>query len=135
MAQRWPQWETREQLALAYADFRRSDNHNPFNWEVRVRLTPAVLAAYRNWHAGQTMPDDTWLVAEHRDSHDSRPTGYYFAHKANGAWQFGAASPDGWLLPADSRCAQCHFEATADSVFGLPTLTTTLPNEQRPDGG
>jgi hypothetical protein len=81
------------------------------------------------------MPLDTWLIAEHKACQTGEAAPYYFAHKTDAGWQFGAATPDGWLLPGDPHCAKCHSEATADFVFGFPRTVIPAANEQRPDGG
>ena len=93
------------------------------------------LPSYLNWHAGLTMPNDTWLVAEHTARQGAARGPYYFAHKAATGWEFGASTADGWLLKTDKSCAGCHAEAPADFVFGFVRPPPSAQKEQRPDGG
>jgi hypothetical protein len=81
------------------------------------------------------MPVDVWLVAEHRSRENSAQGPYYFAHKTASGWTFGAATADGWLLPATNACTTCHSEAPADSLFGFAPTATVVAETKRPDGG
>jgi hypothetical protein len=96
-----------------------TNNHEPFHWDLVVRVSPSVLSVYLNWHIGQTMPEGVWLAAEHFSRRATRPGPMYFAHKTQQGWQFAATNPEGFLLPSTDACALCHEGAPADHVFGL----------------
>lgn len=90
-----------------------------------------------SWHVDAVMPADTWIVAEHQARQGNAPGPYYFAHKTSAGWDFGSATPEGYLrAPPDAACAHCHAEAPADSVFGLKSVSQAKPQiDQRPDSG
>jgi hypothetical protein len=132
---RWAGYDNLKTLALARAMAAPSDDHEPFRWNMLVRVTPKVLDAYLNWHIGNTMPADTLLVAEHWSRQGTAQGPYYFALRNQNGWQFGAATADGWLLDTNNACIACHSEAPADHVFGLSPLATSPNDTKRPDGG
>ena len=133
----WPEFAKLAQLALANREPVPANNHEPFQWNMRVRITPAVLPLYLGWYVEAVMPEDTWIIAEHQARQDNTPGPYYFAHKTRTGWEFGSVTPEGYLVvPPDSTCARCHAEAPADSVFGLKLAPhAQLQIDQRPDGG
>jgi len=131
----WLEFAKLDQLALANREPVPANNHEPFRWNMRVRITSAVLPAYLGWYVEAVMPEDTWIVAEHQARQGNTPGPYYFAHKTHTGWEFGSATPEGYLVvPPNAACARCHAEATADSVFGLK-FVPQLQIDQRPDGG
>src|ERR1700690_2172562 len=132
---RWESYDILGSLALARQDAVSSQNHGPFQWNMLVRVIPSALQSYLNWHRGNTMPVDVWLVAEHRSRNGSTQGPYYFAHKTANGWNFGSATADGWLLPATNACTACHSEAPADNLFGFVPTAPALPGTKRPDGG
>jgi hypothetical protein len=135
-AARWREYSTIERLALVNHDALPTNNHAPFEWNLRVRITPAALSLYEHWYVGAVMPVGTWIVAEHERRAGGAHGPYYFANKTDAGWAFGAATPDGLLLPEDPACARCHAEAPADFMFGLPLARAArLQIDQRPDGG
>ena len=97
---------------------------NPLGGTCSCVSHPMCNIAYLHWRQGSTMPDDTWLVAEHHSRQGSLQGPYYFAHKIANNWIFGAATPDGWLLATTNVCITCHAEAPADNVFGLLPIAT-----------
>lgn len=125
-----------DRLHVVRPELAPANNHDPFHWDLRVRITPSSLPAYLAWQAGSSMPPGTWIVAEHVGKEGGIAGPYYFANKTTAGWQFGSASPDGALLPPDPACSRCHAEAAADFVFGLmPRVTSRAQIDQRPDGG
>ncbi|GEM_PF-2397041 len=133
---RWRQYAQVEQLALVSPLRVPANNHDPFQWDLRVRITPASLPAYLAWHVGAVMPEDTWIVAEHFAREGQVRGPYYFAHKSAAGWEFGSANSEGALMPATSACQRCHAEAPADFVFAaVPPAGSRPENNQRPDGG
>jgi hypothetical protein len=133
--ERWQDFDSLRSLSLVSPTAVPSDNHEPFRWNMLVRVTPAALQAYLDWRQGDTLPEGTLLVAQHFDRKGATPGPFYFSKKTANGWQFGAASADGWLLPTNDACALCHSEAPADHVFGLGSLVTSPNETQRPDGG
>jgi len=133
--ERWEAYDQLGKLALARQDAVSSQNHEPFQWNMLDLITPSAQQTYLNWHRGNVMPIDVWLVAEHRSRSGSAQGPYYFAHKTATGWNFGAATADGWLLPATSACVACHSEAPADNLFGFVPEAPALPETKRPDGG
>jgi hypothetical protein len=132
----WPEYSRIDQLALVNGDPVPADNHEPFRWNLTVRITPSALAAYRDWRVGGVMPEGTWIVAEHYARQGGARGPYYSANKSTAGWQFGAAMPDGGLVPPDAACFACHSEAPADFVFGLARRAAPRAQiDQRPDGG
>lgn len=133
----WSEFTKLDQLALVSREPVPANNHDPFRWNLRVRITPAALPSYLSWHVEAVMPEDTWIVAEHRARQGNAPGPYYFAHKTSTGWEFGVATPEGYLVaPPHAACARCHAEAPADSVFGIKWAPPVLPQiDQRPDGG
>ena len=133
--ERWGDFEGLKTLTLVQPIAVPSDNHEPFQWNMLVRVTPNVATAYAKWQSGNTMPPGTILVAEHRPRQGTAQGPYYFARKTQNGWQFGAATADGWLLDTNNACILCHAEAPADNVFGLGSLATSPNATKRPDGG
>lgn len=122
-------------LVLAREEFVASDNHEPFLWNMRVWVSPGVLATYKSWRAGLAMPVGTVIVAEHHERRGSLQGPYYVAEKVTtDRWQYSAATSDGWLLEPTNACGLCHSEAIADFVFGLHSLASPGPDTKRPDG-
>jgi hypothetical protein len=135
-AAQWREYSDLQRLALVNREVIPTNNHNPFEWGLRVRITPAALSLYEHWHVGAVMPMGTWVVAEHQSRTNAAPGPYYFASKTASGWVFGAATPEGALLSPDPSCARCHAEAPSDFVFGLPVRgSSPLQIDQRPDGG
>ena len=133
----WSEFARLDQLELVGREPVPANNHEPFQWNMRVRITSAALPSYLNWYVQAVMPENTWIVAEHQARQDNTPGPYYFAHKTRTGWEFGSATPEGYLVvPPNAACARCHAEAPADSVFGLKLAPHAQTNiDQRPDGG
>jgi hypothetical protein len=133
----WPEFASLDQLTLVSRELVPANNHEPFQWNLRVWITPAALPLYMSWHVEAVMPAGTWIVAEHRARQGDTPGPYYFAHKTSAGWDFGSATSEGYLTaPPAAACARCHAEAPADDVFGLKFAPLAKPQiDQRPDSG
>lgn len=117
--ERWTGYDQLVRLELAEPEPVPASNHEPFRWNLWVRINSESKALYESWRPGLVMPLGTLLVAEHRSRLDSTAGPYYFASKDADGWHWGQASPDGWLEPHPDACAGCHAMAPADFVFGI----------------
>ena len=97
-----------------------SQGHEPPNTLVQVWVNADFVAAYRAWNEGSKLPPGTWLVARHsRSGGELSPV--FYAHGEESGVRFGVADAEGYALPfAREVCQDCHTQARAESVFGVP---------------
>jgi hypothetical protein len=102
-----------------------SQGHEPPNYLVQVLVNPEAVQRYRNWSLEASLPPGTWLVARHSYRANPPPTReglpLYTMYLEPKGWVYGAVTAEGWKIPVVAEvCHDCHTQARAQSVFGLP---------------
>jgi hypothetical protein len=102
-----------------------SQGHAPPNYLVQVLVNPEAVHQYRNWSTHAALPTGTWLVARHtyrsNPAPNPKPLPLYTMYRETAGWVYGAIDEEGIRIPvATEVCHDCHTQARAQSVFGLP---------------
>jgi hypothetical protein len=102
-----------------------SQGHSPPDYRIQVFVDPDALPIYRNWSTDSTFPIGTRLIARHFPRIDE-PAGrtdvpLYVMHLDSTGWNYGAITQKGvGVQVATEICHDCHRQAAAPPVFGLP---------------
>ncbi|HEY3233761.1 MAG TPA: hypothetical protein VGJ84_03535 [Polyangiaceae bacterium] len=99
-------------------------DHLPNAQKVEVRVDEASRKQYLSLVTDTVFKVGTLVAASHFDAGSGAPGPIYVMHKEPSGWNYFVVQPDATKVArADTqRCARCHSEAAADSLFGLPRV-------------